>query len=60
MKRFLGWILAGAGGAGTLWAGYFLLTGSSAARMDPLPVTAMTGGLIGVALLTVGLVWARD
>jgi hypothetical protein len=60
MKRFVGWVLAGAGAVGTLWGAYYMLSGSSNARMDPLPVTAMTGGLIGLAMLTVGLVWARD
>lgn len=60
MKRFVGWLLAGAGLVGTGWGGFLMMSGASSAKMDPLPVTAMTGGLIGIALLTVGLVWARD
>lgn len=60
MKRFLGWLMAGAGAVGTGWGGYFMLTGTSKAQLAPLPVDAMTGGLIGVALFTVGLIWIRD
>ena len=60
MKRFVGWLLAGAGLVGTGWGGFLMLSGSSAAKMAPLPVDAMTGGLIGVALLTIGLVWVRE
>lgn len=60
MKRFVGWLLAGAGLAGTGWGGFLMLVGASSTKMHPLPVDAMTGGLIGVVLLTIGLVWARD
>lgn len=60
MKRFVGWLVAGAGLIGTGWGGFLMLSGSSSAMMAPLPVNAMTGGLIGLALLTIGLVWARD
>jgi hypothetical protein len=60
MKRFVGLVLAGAGLVGTGWGGVLMLSGASTAMMAPLPVTAMTGGLIGLALLTIGLVWARD
>jgi hypothetical protein len=60
MKRFVGWVLAGTGAIGTCWGAYHMLSGSATAPLHPLPVNAMTGGLIGLALLTIGLVWARD
>jgi hypothetical protein len=60
MKRFAGWIMAGVGLVGTGWGGVYMLSGASEALLRPLPVNAMTGGLIGLALLTVGLIWARD
>lgn len=60
MKRFIGLLLTGAGLVVTAWGGYLMLTGASAALMHPLPVTALTGGLVGVASLTVGLIWVRD
>ncbi len=63
MKRFIGWGLAVAGGAGTLWGGMCLVTGSLESQIDITPelsLNAMTAGLVGVAVLTIGLVWARD
>ncbi len=60
MKRFIGLLLALAGVIGTGWGGYCALSGTLEAKMDPLPVTALTGGLAGVAMLTVGLIWVRD
>ena len=60
MKRFLGLILSVVGLAGTLWSGFYLLSGSSAAMLHPLPVTSMTGGLVSILLLTMGLIWVRD
>jgi len=60
MRRFVGWLLAGAGLVGTGWGGFLMLNGGTSSRMAPLPVDAMTGGLLGLALLTIGLVWARD
>ena len=63
MKRFIGWLLTISGGGITLWGGVSLLTGNSQTRVQlthDLSVTALTGGLVGVALLTVGLIWVRD
>jgi hypothetical protein len=63
MKRFLGGVLALAGGVAVIWAGVHMLSGSSDTRItftDTISVNAMTGGLIGLVLLTLGLVWARD
>ncbi len=63
MKRFTGLFLLAVGSTGTLWGGYYILTGSSSARLsltDDLSVTALTGGLVGVAAFTVGLLWVRD
>jgi hypothetical protein len=60
MKRFSGLVLVAAGLIVSGWGGYYALSGSLDAVMRPLPVSAMTGGLIGLALLTVGLIWVRD
>lgn len=63
MKRFIGWGLVLAGGAATGWGAVAVLTGSSEARMHITPdtsVSALVGGLIGLAVLTVGLLWVRD
>jgi hypothetical protein len=60
MKRFVGWILVGVGATGTGWGAYYMLTGASTATLHPLPVDAMTGGLVGVALFTIGLIWSRE
>lgn len=63
MKRLIGWILTFAGGAATLWGGLALLMGESQRRLLLAPdvsVDALTGGLLGVAVLTVGLLWVRD
>lgn len=63
MKKFTGLILALAGGGATIWGGISVLIGNSNARLEIVPdfaPTALMVGLVGVALLTVGLVWARD
>lgn len=60
MKRFCGLLLTGVGAAAAVWGGYFTLTGASDSLLHPLPVKALYGGLIGVALLTTGLIWIRD
>ena len=63
MKRFLGLLLALTGGAAVLWGGYHVLTGQSTARValaDGVEVSALNGGLIGLLVCTLGLIWARD
>jgi hypothetical protein len=62
VKRFLGWLLVLAGGAGALWGGFCVLTGSSQAHMQlgSESVAALPGGLIGLAVMTLGLIWVRD
>lgn len=63
MKRFIGLVMAATGGVAVLWGGYHVLTGQSAAQIgiaDGVGVTAMTGGLVGLLVFTLGLVWARD
>ncbi len=45
------------------WGCLSVLTGSSRARLEfgsEFSVDALTGGLAGVAVLTIGLIWARD
>jgi len=63
MKRFIGLLLTGLGAVAVLWGGYHVLAGESTARVaitDTLAITALTGGLAGVALISMGLVWMRD
>ncbi|MBY0458853.1 MAG: hypothetical protein K2V38_16060 [Gemmataceae bacterium] len=63
MKRFFGGILALAGGAATVWALVHIMSGKSDARIgltNDLSVSAMMAGLVGVLVLTLGLVWSRD
>jgi hypothetical protein len=60
MKRMFGWVMAGVGAVGTCYGGYLVLNGAAGARLGPLPVDALTGGLGAVALLTLGLLWVRD
>ena len=63
MKRFTGWLLTIGGGVATLWGGVSVLTGASESRVWITPefsANALTVGLAGLALLTVGLVWVRD
>ena len=63
MKRFIGLLLTGLGAVAVLWGGYHVLAGESTAQVavtDTLAITALMGGLIGVALITMGLVWMRD
>jgi hypothetical protein len=63
VKRFTGWILAVTGGVAAAWGAVAVLTGTSQSRFNVtsnLSVDAMTTGLIGLAVLTVGLVWIRD
>jgi len=63
MKRFLGLLLALAGGAATLWGGFHTLMGESSTRVSithDFSMSAMMVGLVGLAVFTIGLVWARD
>jgi hypothetical protein len=63
MKRFIGLLLALAGGAAALWGGYHTLVGEVKTRLTITPdfaPTAMTVGLVGLAVATVGVVWTRD
>jgi hypothetical protein len=63
MKRFIGMLLCFAGGAGALWGGYHVLLGENATRLtitDDFAVSAMTMGLVGVAVFVVGITWARE
>lgn len=63
MKRFIGWGLALTGGAATLWGGACVVTGSTDSRLHFTPdlsLNALTVGLAGLAVLTVGLIWVRD
>jgi hypothetical protein len=63
MKRFIGMLMCFAGGAGALWGGYHTLMGQTRTMLtitDDFSLSAMTVGLIGVAVFTVGIVWARD
>jgi hypothetical protein len=63
VKRFIGWLLTITGGAAALWGGVSLLTGAIQNSLQLAPgfaVNAMTGGLVGLMALTVGLIWVRD
>jgi hypothetical protein len=63
MKRFIGMLLAMAGGAGALWGGYKALVGETStvvAVTNDFSLSAMAVGLIGLAVCTVGVVWLRD
>jgi hypothetical protein len=63
MKRFVGLILAAIGLGGTIWGGVHVLTTGASTRLfltHDWSLPAMAVGLIGVALLTVGLIWVRD
>jgi len=63
VKRLIGWLLTIAGGSAALWGVISVLTGSSRSQVQITPdiaVNAMVGGLVGLAALTVGLIWVRD
>lgn len=63
MKQFIGLVMAVAGAAATLWAGYQVLSGAGSTRIDfagHYTVTAMHVGLVGVLILTLGFLWTRD
>jgi hypothetical protein len=63
MQRLFGVFLAILGGIVILWAAYYIMTGQSSFRLQlthGYSVSALTGGLTGAALFTVGLIWIRD
>ena len=63
MKRMTGWILTIAGGLGVLWGGVCVLTGASETRLtlsNDVSASALTVGLISLAVATIGLIWVRD
>jgi hypothetical protein len=63
MKRFIGLVMAVAGGGVVLWGGFHVLTGQSAAQIrltNEFAVSALAAGLVGLLVLTLGLAWARD
>jgi len=63
MKRFMGLVLMGLGTAGTLSGGYHVLIGESSNHISithNFAITALVGGLAGVACLSIGFVWMRD
>jgi hypothetical protein len=63
MQRFIGLFLTIAGALAILWSAYYVMTGQSSTLLrvtDGFAVTAMTGGLAGLAVFTMGLIWMRD
>lgn len=59
MKRFIGYILAALGTAGTLLGAYHVAIGESEKRVIG-EFKALYVGLAGVAMLVLGLTMARD
>lgn len=63
MKRMAGLLLTTVGMAALVWGVAAILTGSMSARVtitDDVSVSALTGGLLGAATFTLGLLWIRD
>ena len=63
MKRFVGLVLTITGVAVLFWVGGSTTHGSLSTRIPVTPdfsITALTGGLAGLASFTAGLVWMRD
>jgi hypothetical protein len=62
MKRFTGLLLTGIGAIATIWGGYQALVGqtSTLVTINNVAISALTVGLIGTVVLTVGLLWMRD
>lgn len=59
----LGLFLTLAGGIAILWSAYYIMVGQASTMLhvtDGFAVSAMTGGLAGAALFTLGLIWIRD
>ena len=62
MKRFFGWVLALAGGVAVVWGAVNVMSGQSEAKVNlgSVSIDALTGGLVGLAVGTLGLIWTRD
>jgi hypothetical protein len=63
MQRFIGLLMALAGGLATLWGGYHSLNGEAGMRLTITPdisFSARAVGLTGLLVFTIGLVWTRD
>jgi len=58
VKRFVGYLLVGIGGLGTIVGAYHVATGKSEKLF--YGVQAMYIGLMGIAMLVMGLTMARD
>ena len=63
MQRMFGLAITIAGAALALWGAFYVMTGQSGTRLElyeGYSISAISGGLAGVALITVGLIWVRD
>jgi hypothetical protein len=63
MKRFIGLFLLLLGVGLILWGGYHCLIGQSTSAIqvtNDFKLSAMTGGLAGLAIFTTGFIWMRD
>lgn len=63
MKRMTGWIFTIGGGITAALGAVTVLTGTSQSTVVSVSGTSLNGmttGLIGLAVLTVGLIWVRD
>jgi hypothetical protein len=63
MQRFFGLFFTIVGALICLWAAYYIMTGQSSYTLrltDNFAVSALTGGLAGAAIFTIGLIWMRD
>jgi len=59
----IGLLFTIAGGIAILWSAYYIMTGQSSTMLkltDTFAVSAMTGGLTGAVLFTLGLLWIRE
>lgn len=51
------------GGIAVFWAAYYLMVGDASAVLkitDDFSVSSLTGGLVGIAMFTMGLIWLRE
>jgi hypothetical protein len=63
MKRLTGLLFVVAGTVASAWGGYHVFIGESSAHVpliDDYSVSALTAGLAGVAVFTIGLIWMQD